>query len=329
MINGIAKTIIKTSLCASSLIPWNLGPASVPDRNNNFKKLQFDSLALKENKQTEIKYIDMLNEKEIYQNAEWGKNVRVLASNGQYLKAHTIWTNSFSTQLINKLKNKNIKTIEQANDTLAMKGYHTNTRKYHSLETPGEKLNIFNKDEVDNNFIKFNLGFEDTTKNKKRFLLTCVQDAKDLGEDFKKTEDYFTKNFKDIYKIPEENIIRVSAKCKQDFVTGMDSMSNKIKLLKDSLNTELLVLFIGHSGAITTKIDADTAKEGSASGYIFPEFDQDRNIKKALWENEIKGIFKQKFKECKALILFDSCFTGSFISQNIKPTTKKAMKLLG
>lgn len=326
--NSIAKTIIHTSIyAATALFPSALGKADMSSKNNLFNKIE----KINTYPQKKIKtYTEMLNGEEVSSSIGWNNNIRVLASNGQKRMAHTICINSFSAQLINKLKNKDIYTIEQANDSLAKNGYYTLTKRYYSLETPGENLDVFNKKEVDKEF-DFNLNFLEKPKPKKRFLLTCFQNDNDkfYSNDFRKTEQYFTDNIEGIYKIPKENIIRISAKSKEDFLAGLDSMANKIRGMKDSLNTELLVLYVGHCGARDSKIEADTIKEGSSAGYILTEFDKDRQIKKTLWESELQKILNEKFKNCRSLILFDTCFSGAFIAENTKNNVKKALKLLG
>lgn len=315
MINGIAKTLIKTSLCASSLIPCNSVHTNASDNISN--QIITQSLQTEEQMPTK-KYIEMINDSEIIKNNGWGNNVKILASNGQEIYSYTRCCNSFSTSLINKLKNKNVRTIEQANDTLAQNGYITNTRRYYSLETPGDKLDIFNKNdnEIEVNFS--NPSASEFFSPKERYILTCVQDGEDLSEDFKMTEDYFTTNLKELYGIPDKNIIRIKAKTGKDFLNGIDSVAKKLNTIKNKEKAELMIYYNGHCGSRAPENISLLNQEGSYSGYILTKFDKNRDIIETLWENTLKQKIKNKIKNIKTLLIFDTCFSGAWIAQSNK-----------
>lgn len=253
------------------------------------------------------------NEKEMSKDIGWGKNVRVLASNGQNLvgesSAYLLGGNSsYSKSLTDKLNEKDVNSIEQANDSLIKNGYKHRFKKFFPLETPGTKLEIFNKND----------------KNKDRFMFVFAQ-YEDMRHEF--ISDDFIKDIEKTYNIPKENIIKIVSNSKKDFLQGIDSISAKIDKLKNKKNAEVLVYYTGHGEA--TAANAKARKlEGAMEGSIVVKADQTTGeLTNFLKESEVKNAFSKKLKTVKTLFILDTCHAGAWIADNTKNKASKTLRL--
>ena len=254
------------------------------------------------------------NEKQLSKDIGWKKNVRVLASNGQNLKgvssAFLLGGNSsYSKELTDKLKGKDINTLEQANDSLAKNGYKIGFNKFFPLETPRSELNIFNKND----------------KNKDRFVFVCAQ-YENIRHEF--IADDFIEEIQKTYNVPKENIIKVVSNSKEDFLDGIDSISAKIDKLKNKKNAELLVYYTGHGEATAPNPKAKKL-EGAMEGSILVKANQETGeLTNFLKESEVKNAFNNKIKKVKTLFILDTCHAGAWIAENSKKASKN-LSLLG
>lgn len=271
----------------------------------------------------------------------WTENVRVLASNSQNVAGSYISSTfdlSYLGKLINKLKKKGINTIEQANDSLSKDGYFINEDKYIPLETPGKRLNIFNKKD----------------SNKNRFILTITQDDVEDSSEFKFFLNNFSEKLQKIYNIPKNNIINESTVSKENLIRGIDLVLNKMNKIKDKSNVEFLIIYFGHG--MTADIEPLIPKlyklreksnlsESDVEHYVCemlkPSFGkpegyregimlQDSNFQsskiKGLKETEVKQIFKEKISGIKTLFILDTCYSGAWIADNAKQSAKGKLK---
>ncbi len=251
------------------------------------------------------------NEKQISTEIGWDKNTRILVSNGQNLAgmSHSWGCNSYAKQLTSLLNKNNIQTIEEANDSLAKNGYSIDFREFHPLETPGEKLNIFNKKD----------------QNKKRFVL-LISDSE--NSKFGAISNNFSEEIQKIYNIPKENIVRIITKNKQGFEKAVNKMQGKIDALKSKKNVELLVLYEGHGYAKALTKGAEKI-EGAMEGSIFNEFDEAiGEVTESFTESEVKEMFHSKFGKIKTLFILDTCHAGAWIAENSQTNGKKTLNLL-
>lgn len=227
----------------------------------------------------------------------WDKNVRVLASNRQNLIGYSTYSTSYTRFLTDVLKKPAVRTIEQANDSLVKNGYSVLENDLYPTVTLGEKLGIFNKN----------------AKNKDRFVFVCAQDG---NGKYTRHTDRLINELKEIYKIPEENIIRIVTREKKDFLNGIDSISGKINKLSNKENVEVLVYYAGH-GKIDTLSAGDKKIEGTLKGEILHKKDVKTGIINSLNELEVKKAFDSKLKSFKTLFILDTCHAGAWISEHI------------
>lgn len=239
--------------------------------------------------------------KQISDKIGWDKNTRILAAGGQNDTLYASNEDFYTTRVVKLLKQKNIKTLEQANDSLSTNGYVSAFEKFFSLETPGEKLNIFNK----------------TKKNKNRFVLTFAQEGEELTPSFKRSTKKFSREFREIYGISKNNVINMGAFSEDDFKYGINQILKKIHKLKKSeqKNAELLIYYYGHGTSYPLKGGPKNV-EGAKNGVILDFLD----------EQEVKKLFKKKLKNIKKIFMLQSCMSGGWIAQADKPN--KTLRLL-
>lgn len=247
------------------------------------------------------------NAPEIAQKSGWESNVRVLASNGQNVYGMTDSKNSYINSLANKLEQKDIVSLEQANDKLAESGYRVLFKFYHPLETPGTKLNIFNKKEI----------------NKNRFVLAMSYQDEPASPPFTKVSRRFVERIKKIYNIPEMNIIQSVVNSEDDFRLNINEIADKINALKDKTNVELLVTYTGHGDANESK-PGSKLLEGEMEGTL--EFNPSK-LRPVIEEKDVKKLFREKFKGINTLFLGDFCKSGAFIADNSQGIIKGFHKL--
>lgn len=266
-------------------------------------------------------YANINNEKEISKEVGWTPNIRVLASTGQNRPGAITNKDSYSTFLCNLLKNNKIETIEQANDSLAKNGYKINfctpadtvnlpkviqkmaiccsDKLLYPLETPGEKLKIFNKKD----------------KEKNRFILCLTDTTKKAAE---KNNDDFIKNIKNIYDIDSSNIVKIKSfqdKTTANLEKGIDSIVNKIKKLKNIQNAEVLILYSGHGNTQGLFNWSLTKFEGALNGRLSGE----------IKEQDVKKILNKNLKGIKTLLIMDTCKSGAWIAKG-KEQAQKTIK---
>lgn len=276
----------------------------------------------------------------------WTKNIRVLASNsqnvmGSYLSSANLppaFEDSYLGQLVDKLQKKNTDTIEQANEALSKEGCYIDDNKYNSLETPGAKLNIFNKKD----------------KNKNRFILALPQGDLEDSQNFHSFLESFSRELQEMYNIPQSNIINGYTASKEDLVKNLDKIVNKINKLKNKSNVELLIVYFGHGITeedelfitVLNRLPNDpkfyevdlvnyfyntlkpySKNEGDKEGIILQQFDCFGNEFRNVKEHELKQIFKEKLKGTKTLFIPNSCFSGSLITDNAKNVAKTLSRL--
>lgn len=249
------------------------------------------------------------NEKNISQNVGWENNVRVLASNGQNQKGISINSDSYLKELVDNLKQKETNSIEKSNEILSKKGYNIFLTKFNSLSTPGTKLNIFNKND----------------KHKNRFVLVVSQDNCPNSSIFKTNAKYFSDEIQKVYDIPKESIINISAKTKENFIAGINSILKKTKKLQDKSEAELLIVYIGHGNSMATK-EVEKHYEGAMEGQILSSF-KNGKLESVLKETELKQFFKENIKHTKTLFLINACQSGAWIADSGKTTAKKTLQL--
>lgn len=246
--------------------------------------------------------IENFNENQISTNVCWGKNTRVLASAGQNVKTMTSYY-SYSRYLIDKLKQKDVNTLEQANNILSKDGYiiHDSEKnvfyEFWPLETFGPELNIFNKND----------------KGKERFVLIFSQDGDDKSPVFNNLKNDFNNNLKEIYDITDDNIVKISAKNKLDFKRGISAIKNKLNNIKNKADVELLIVYFGHGVAGAKFLDTDKI-EGAMEGFIL----------KDLKEEEVKQIFKENFEDIKTLFMLQTCQSGAWIADKGKKAVENS-----
>lgn len=259
------------------------------------------------------------NEKQISNNICWEPNVRVISSTGQNSLGLSGPGSSFSRHLTDLLEQKKLQTVEQANDSLSKSGYRIkrpppslldylnfnffidrtfSNNTFYPLETPGQKLNIFNKEE----------------KNKNRFILILPQSG---FERFEKESKDFSEKMKKIYDIPDANIVSAGIKTSDDLERGVDSITRQINALKDKSNTELLVIYDGHGSSISLR-DGARKSEGAMQGIIV------ENIK----EPFVKKLFKEQLAGVKTLFVLDTCNSGAWIAEAPKDAAKALSRLV-
>lgn len=264
--------------------------------------------------QLEANYPDLFNtnESQLSEKSGWGSNVRVIASTGQNVYGFGSENDGYSVRLMDKLSDSSISTIEQANDSLK-KGYkiktpfscqnprylladfmayqYLNNKTLFSLETPGAKLNIFDKRDKSKN--RYVLNFYDTSSEK-----------------YKNHIDFVSSQMKKLYHLQNENIISLPVGSLADFEMGVDSIANKINCLKNKDNVELMVLLNGEAGAVA-KDSVSKRKEGGMIGaFLFGD-----NL---VTEHDLKTLFKQKLPQIPILIDIDACHSGAWIADKAK-----------
>lgn len=277
------------------------------------------------------------NGKELDKNVGWDNNIRVLAGTGQNTlgTVNEAGSKSYSLELIKKVPNENINTIEKANDLLSKKGYDTgnlslkefiskyfkdfhlvdlklflpnvlvtqiiaNNRQMYSLETFGKKLEIFNTNK----------------QNKNRYVLALYSDD---DKKFSKIANNFSTETKKIYKIPDENILILPISSFNEFKQGIDSITKKFLKLKNINEAELLILYSGHGDSKSFK-NCNESLEGSMEG-IF-------QTKNEINESQIKELFHEKLNGIKTLFIIDACHSGAWIAKETESNIKK-IKLIG
>jgi hypothetical protein len=288
----------KKNIASSMLKAWIVG---------NMLGLGVISIIYKDDFKANQKFIET-------KDIEWKPTIKVLASTGQNTLGQSNEKISYNLSLADKvIANSKIKTIEQANDSLAKQGYnlkliplkkiiksittfgyipfaiYSNNKKYFSLETAGKKLNIFNKDE----------------KKKNRFVLSLYDNRE---KRFLEISENFSEKIKGIYNIPNQNIINLSIDSLADFKHGVDSVMSKINQLKDKKNAELLILYNGHGCAVALN-EGDKKVEGRMEGMI---------VNEGITETQVKEILNGSLKNIKTLIIMDTCHSGAWIASNAK-----------
>lgn len=248
------------------------------------------------------------NQPEVMKTSGWDANVRVLASTGQNLYGISSREDEYSSHLVKGLQNAGISTLEQVNDSLSQSGYRLN-REFHPvsfkylpfelvlhnylthktlfpLETYGNKLNIFNKND----------------KTKERFVLTLssIENSK-----FSNASLGFANKLKDEYKIPSGNIVNMNVSTFDDIQKGLDSIKSKIK---DVNNSELVILCHGDGGAYDTNSVAQKI-EGAKEGFF---------MKDEISESRIKSLLHEKLGGTKTLFIMDACHSGAWIADKAK-----------
>lgn len=267
------------------------------------------------------------NGKELDKNVGWDNNVRVLAGTGQRVlgTVNEAGSKSYSLELMKKVPNESINTIEKANDLLSKKGYDTgnlslkefiskyfkdfhlrylklfrpdvlvtqiyaNNRQMYPLETFGKKLEIFDK----------------TKPNKNRYVLALYA----VGDKtFLNIANNFSAETKKIYNVPNENILTLSINSFDGFKQGVESIIKKISKLKNINEAELLILYSGH-GYSKVLIKGSEKVEGAMEGILQTE--------KKINESQVKELFHEKLKDIKTLFIIDACHSGAWIADNAK-----------
>jgi len=284
---------------------------------NNVVRNQNDTTLLKDT----YEFITGDNESLISKDIEWPSNIRILASTGQNTLGYSDKT-SYSSQLADLVSSDKINSLEQANDSLA-KGYKIrcdldscssfdnilkivkNKKVLHSLETPGQKLNIFNKQ----------------AKNKERYVI-CLYT---LGEErFSNEVDYFADKMQKTYNIPKENITNISLDNFNRMSYTIKDVAEKIKKLKNPKDAEVVILFSGHGDAEALKKGQEKL-EGAMNGKI-ASGDNPFLGYKPIEEAPVKKLFKEALGSIKTLFILDTCHSGAWIAQN--PSTKTIKKVI-
>lgn len=220
----------------------------------------------------------------------WEPNVRVLTANGQ--KASI--SDGYSKALISKLKDPNISSIEEAQKSLSKEGWRGFLGlKGYPLQTPGENLNIWKKNET----------------GKNRFVLMIA------APEFFKEANNFSKEIQEIYNIPNDNIQKLQAPSISDFVKGFDAISNK---LKDKKDAELLVYYSGH-GDVSDYPQNQIDAEGLSEGLLTPDFKKGDKTSYSITESKVKELFKDKFKDTPTLFVIDACHSGAWVADAKQP----------
>lgn len=281
----------------------------------------------------------------------WDKNIRVLTSNAQHEIGVTTIDYSYLKSLAQLLAEPGrFNTIEEANNHLVHSGYKSvaeefvksqeeqkklveNARKqssenepiedfsksrkipekdkkylttYYPFKTKGESLGIFNKKE----------------HHKQRFVLalSCEEEKDNSGSYlYKKISNSFVDTIKKLYKIPENNIIRVTTTTPEDFINSLDLIARKIRIEKQN-NAELVVLYTGDGLSVDPCLLKSYCewvkyKQGAMNGSISMN-----NITGAsLSETEMKAAFNKTLRGIKTIFIVNACDSASLIAE---PVTK-------
>lgn len=248
------------------------------------------------------------NQPDVMKSSGWDSNVRVLASTGQNVYGIGSEEDGYSSHLAKGLQNAGISTLEQVNDSLSKSGYRLNRevdlsnfeylpceliinnylthKTLFPLETYGQKLNIFNKND----------------KTKERFVLTLSSSE---NPKFASASVGFANKLKDTYKIPSENIVNMRVSTFEDFKKGIDSIKGKIR---DVNNSELVILCRGDANTY----DADSVAqkiEGAKEGFF---------INDKISESSVKSLLHEKLGGTKTLFIMDACHSGAWIADKAK-----------
>lgn len=285
----------------------------------------------------------------------WVENVRVLASNAQsetgVITVKYSYLRSLITTLVN---NRRVRTIEEANDYLAHKGYKSvdegavkpqdqqkSLVQEARMQSSEEKVidDFSKKEKIPNEDKKYlttyhsfkskgrALGiFNKNEKNKNRFVLalTCEEDPDNSGSYlYKKISNSFVAEVKKIYNIPDENILTVTTTSGDDFNNGISSIVRKIKNLENRDNVEFLLFYVG-DGISVEPWKGAKYRQGAMDGAISMS-----NIKNtSLSEDEIRTTFNKMLKGIKFLFVINACNSASFIAKTAPSKTKNAARKL-
>ena len=251
----------------------------------------------------------------------WQPNLRVLSSVGQNVITYATDSVEYTSRLLGQLDSFNISTLEEANESLSKNGYKAVSsskdknimstirgfvggdlfsdevalhKTFHSLQSPGPQLGIFNKKE----------------QNKDRFVVIFHQNDVPLASSI--SAKFYSK-IKKTYGLDSPNILYLGINSLDDFSKGIDSVSKKIDSLDDKSKAELLVFYSGHGNADALN-DSANGIEGAMEGRLKTQ----KNIK----ETQVKKLFGEKLKETKTLFIIDACHSGAWISENTKAAAK-------
>lgn len=222
---------------------------------------------------------------------DWNPNVRVLAAGTQTTEV----CGPYQEALIAELKSENINTLEEANQSLSQKGWKGSNciepdKTYFPVTTPGENFNIWNKNEA----------------NPNRFVLIST-----LGEEYYINRGtYMKQQLKEIYQVPEENIIVETPSDTGAFEGKVKELAQKVSEseLAGNTNPEVLIYHTGHGNSDAT----DSNEEGAYNGYV-------KLNNGTLEEYQVKQILKDNIPTTPLLLIMQTCMSGAWIADARQP----------
>lgn len=258
------------------------------------------------------------NEDRISSNSGWETNTRVIAPVGQNILSYSAPEDSFSKKLLDLVGDKKANTIEQATSYLSQNGYHfkpswnpieiftlvssiaVRNKTFYPLQSPDSQLGIFNRED----------------KGKDRFVLVFNAPGE---ERFKTMSEDLATKMKEIYDIPDSNVVPLEISGPDDLKKGVEKMAEKINSLNDKSNAELLVFYHGHGDSESLK-NGDERIEGAMEGVL--------GLPQKVKESYVKELFKEKFQGIKTLFVADTCHSGAWIAQTPQKAAQAFSRLV-